>query len=285
MINIVWFLLVTFVVIIACSYSASLYKELTSLNYHHRLSLFAPNIFTISQKPDSKFLHRHVRIVDETAKRLNIFVLLIGVFCFTFLPNFIMTLLKNIIDTKQITLKPFNMVSSIINLINPTLNSAVLLALCVKSNDLILLKELSFDDDDDDSQNSADRDTNRAKRLKAIFVFLLCQAPFIKFLLNTSEKPKATYVDKHQPDDDEDEKNNANEDKETPHGDEFKQEEITDCNKFCRALRGDDIEHDSYSKMQSRQMINSNKNYYSSMNNIDEFYSKIGNRLGNNSNQ
>lgn len=261
-------------IVIAFSYSISLYKELTTLNYHHRLSLFAPNLFTISQKPDSRFLNRHVRIVDETAKRLNIFVLLIGVFCFTFLPNFIMTLLKNIVDTKQITLKPYNLIASIINLINPTLNSVVLLVLCIKSNDSILLKQLSFDEDDDDK--------NENKRFKAILVYLLCHAPFLKFLSsNNKSKTNDLYVNDEQENEDEE---NSGELKVKCSEEQDVEFIIKDCNTLCKAALHGDLEHESYNK-QSKSTTQSNKNYYSSMNNMNEFYSKVGNRLGNNVNQ
>ena len=97
-INIVWFLLITFVVVISFFYSCSLYRELSSLDYsHHRLSVFSSNNFTMNSRPNAKFFSRHLLIVNETSKRLIIFIALIIIFACTFMPNFVMTMLKNIL--------------------------------------------------------------------------------------------------------------------------------------------------------------------------------------------
>ena len=133
-----------------------------------------------------------------------------------------------------------------------------------------LLKELNFYDDDDSDSNE-DKEKNRIKRIKAVFIFLLCQAPFVKFLLDKKKNNKNYEIDE--------------ENHEKISNDEEAQQEITDCNNLCRVLQGEDIEKESSNynnyKLNNSIQVTSNKNYYSSMNNINEFYSKIGNRLGN----
>ena len=142
-INIVWFMVIMFIVIISFFYSCSLYKELSSLDYsHHRLSIFTANHFTMSAKPNASFLNRHLRIVGETSKRLVFFISLIVIFCLTFIPNFVMTMLKNVLDS-NVSLEPFNLIFSIWNQTNPTLNSINLLTLCILSRDSALNRDLT----------------------------------------------------------------------------------------------------------------------------------------------
>ena len=169
-INIVWFLLITFIVTISFFYSCSLYRELSSLDYsHHRLSIFTTNHFTMNSRPNAKFFSRHLRIVNETSKRLTIFIALIIIFTCTFVPNFILTMLKNIIDS-DISLKPFNMLSAILNQANPTLNSVVLLVLCIISNDSDLNKDLNRVNEEDESidENCDNNEVPFLKRLKSL---------------------------------------------------------------------------------------------------------------------
>lgn len=133
-INIVWFLLVAFVISISISYSISLYRELKSLgNEDNQLVLHTINASLMAVKPE--FIERHIKIVKDTTKRLFILVILIVIFCFTFLPNFITTVLKNTIDTNIFSLRPYDVIGSIISLSNSSLNSLVLLFLCIKSNE------------------------------------------------------------------------------------------------------------------------------------------------------
>jgi len=269
-INIVWFLLVSFVVTVACIYSASLYKELSTFNYHRRLSLFAPNLFTISQKPDSKFLGRHIHIIKTMSKRLNIFIFLIIVFCFTFLPNFIMTLLKNIIDNKEISLKPWNLLAAIINLLNPTFNSVVLLILCLYQNDSVLVKQLSFDADDADETNETDPQMKRMQ-LKHFFTHILSWTPF-----NSSKKENGNIHMKELKSYD---INNEiyNNDDETINNTNLFNDLLTDCKINVFKFQHED-EHQK--NRQENEFYNNDIKY--SLNNIEEFYSKVGNRLGNN---
>ena len=84
---------------------------------------------------NSELLKRHDKIVRETTKRLFILVCLVVVFLLTFLPNFITTVLKNTLNTQLVSLKPYNLISSIVNMSNSTLNATILLFLCLKSND------------------------------------------------------------------------------------------------------------------------------------------------------
>jgi len=253
------------------------------------LSLFAPNIFTISEKPDSKFLSRHVHIVDETTKRLNIFVFLIGVFCFTFLPNFIMTILKNVVDTNQITLKPYNLIASIINLINPTFNSIVLLTLACKSNDSILVKQLSFDESD----NYSEKNHGLVSRFKLMTFRVFGQSSCCLSLclnennqtnekhksnLDLSEEDERQYIDRSY----KEESKYKN-----PLEEQNELDLITEFNNLCSGVTvmcneetGFNETYSKTDKLKESQSI-SQKKYYSSLNNINEFYSKVGNRLGN----
>lgn len=63
-----------------------------------------------------------------------------------------MTVLKNALDEKStrtlFSLKPYNLISSIINLSNPTLNSIILLVLCVKTSDSFLTDYENYDIED-----------------------------------------------------------------------------------------------------------------------------------------
>jgi hypothetical protein len=132
-INIVWFLLILFILLIAFLYSCSLYRELNSMEYednNSELLSTTPSLLELN----ADLLQRHDKIVRETTKRLLILVCLIGVFLLTFMPNFIMTVLKNTLNTQKTSLRPYNLISSIINLSDATLNAIILLFLCIKSN-------------------------------------------------------------------------------------------------------------------------------------------------------
>jgi hypothetical protein len=263
-INIVWFLLISFVVTVACIYSASLYKELSTFNYHRRLSLFAPNLFTISQKPDSEFLGRHIHIIKTTSKRLNIFIFLIFVFCFTFLPNFIMTLLKNIIDNKEISLKPWNLIGAIVNLLNPMFNSVVLLILCLYQNDSVLAKQLSFDNDDEQEIDP----NERLNYMKRLFNPALKRNWFLNNKnnnVNKEEENSNIQMKELKPSD------ISNEIESVQNSNNLLNDILTDCNIKVFKLKNE-CQQDSQQEIESY-----NK---SSLNKIEEFYSKVGNRLG-----
>lgn len=250
-INIVWFLLITFVVTISFFYSCSLYRELSSLDYsHHRLSIFTTNHFTMNNRPNAKFFSRHLRIVNETSKRLTVFIALIIIFTCTFVPNFILTMLKNIIDS-DISLKPFNMISAILNQANPTLNSIVLLVLCIISNDTELNKDLNRVNEEEDSIDESNK------------------LPFLKRLQSLRSKFSQ-------------EEGDLNDSSESPAKNSLAtrlktmtQEEWTSTIKLdidCINCESDDKE------IKVKSMGNS----YSSAKDVKEFYSKIGSRLGRN---
>ena len=83
-------------------------------------------------------IERQIKIVKQTKKRLIILIMLIVIYCITFVPNFITTILKNTLYATSGSLHPFNLIFSILALSNPTLNSIVLLTLCIKSDDRYL---------------------------------------------------------------------------------------------------------------------------------------------------
>ena len=78
-------------------------------------------------------------------------------------------MIKNIIDS-DISLKPFNMLSAILNQANPTLNSIVLLVLCIISNDSDLNKDLNRVNEEDESidENCDNNEVPFLKRLKSL---------------------------------------------------------------------------------------------------------------------
>lgn len=73
--------------------------------------------------------------------------MLIVIYCITFVPNFITTILKNTLFATQGSLRPFNLIFSILALANPTLNSLVLLILCIRSDDNYL--NMRYENDDE----------------------------------------------------------------------------------------------------------------------------------------
>lgn len=87
---------------------------------------------------NSELIERQIKIVKQTKKRLVILIMLIVIYCVTFVPNFITTILKNTLYATSGSLRPFNLIFSILALANPTLNSLVLLTLCLKSDDRYL---------------------------------------------------------------------------------------------------------------------------------------------------
>lgn len=137
-INIVWFFLVSFIILIAFTYSISLYKELNRLdNEDNRFCLYTINASLMAVKSD--FIERQIKISKLTRKRLLILICLICVFSFCFVPNFVIAVLKNTLDEVNLSmLRPFGLIASILNLCNSSFNSFVLLVLCVKSNDTYL---------------------------------------------------------------------------------------------------------------------------------------------------
>jgi len=132
-INIVWFFLVLFVLFIGLSHSISLLKELNSLNSQdNRFTLYTVNASLMAFKADH--IERNIKIVKETTNRLFILMLLAVVFFLSFMPNFIMTILKNVLNTKTTHFQSFSILSSMINLSNATFNSIILFVLCKKSH-------------------------------------------------------------------------------------------------------------------------------------------------------
>ena len=132
-INIVWFFLVLFVILIAFSYSFSLYKELKKMDEDDN------RLYTL-QAIKADFIERQIKISKLTIKRLRILVYLLIVFCLCFVPNFVMVILKNVLTESKIHfLRSLSLISSIANLSNSSLNAVILLVLCLKSNDTYLM--------------------------------------------------------------------------------------------------------------------------------------------------
>jgi hypothetical protein len=290
-INIVWFFLVSFVLVISFSYSFSLYKELSSLDYkHHRLSLYAVNASFLSLDNNSNFLRRHIFIVEETSRRLIILISLIVVFCITFMPNFIMTLVKNTIDEKVQWLKQLHLICSIISLSNATLNSIILLILCIKSNNAYLRDDESDSDSSDSSKNK--------------LVRLLRMVKELKFKKQANEEDNRAELDRSE------QENNENENGEGGGGGggdgggddddddamiplkqrSNRDEESSSVKLVCN--EGEYIKLNSLpvppttSHQHNKQTTNasSSSNQQQTYSNVKEFYSKVGNRLGTNVN-
>ena len=254
-INSVWFALVMFIIFISFFYSCSLYNELGSLEYnHHRLSVFTTKDFTMSTMPNSKFLINHMLIVKETSRRLIIFIFLIVIFCLTFLPNFVMTMLKNVLDTSLYPLKPYILVGSIINLANPSLNSIVLLCLCIISNDSNMSQDMT-DENCDDETNAA-FDCNFFIRVLFRRSLKACHHRFKT--INSADNLSHSVN-----------KNNNNNNNNSHH----KISLITD---ECVCLKSIDSSN-KFSTNAPREMTSG----FSSPHSVKEFYSKVGNRLGN----
>jgi hypothetical protein len=278
-INIVWFFLVSFVLVISFSYSFSLYKELSSLDYkHHRLSLYAVNASFLSLDNNSNFLRRHIFIVEETSRRLIILISLIVVFCITFMPNFIMTLVKNTIDEKVQWLKQLHLICSIISLSNATLNSIILLILCIKSNNAYLKDDDSDSDSSDSSKNKFFRLLRMAKELK-----LKKQAKQNK----NAEIDRSELENNQNEDDDEGEQDVHNSSdvtiplRQRNNRDEESSSVKLVCNEGeCIKLNSLPLASSSLNK----QTANTSSNQQQAYSNVKEFYSKIGNRLGKNVN-
>lgn len=119
----------------------------------------------------SEIIERQIKIVKQTKKRLIILIMLIVIYCVTFVPNFITTILKNTLYAASGSLKPFNIIFSILALANPTLNSIVLLTLCLKSDDRYLnaTSPRSSVDHEDMDENVNDRELDEKGDLKGNF--------------------------------------------------------------------------------------------------------------------
>ena len=249
-INIVWFLLIAFVLLIAFSYSFSLYKELTSMEFNEDNSTTAALLNPSLVDFYSELLDRHLKIVKETTKRLFILVLLIVLFCLTFLPNFITTVLKNTINTNLISLNPYNLISSIINLSNSSLNSIVLLFLCVKSNDNYLTQYNLFENDIIINDEQIDRLNNAKHGYRSRFTNLIHRLLF---------KRDAPIANKSNAKSISDDSNNC----------------VVSCNDECIRLKSLGNSFNNKIKIENAHQATINPT------NIKEFYSKVGNRLGN----
>ncbi|CAF0871626.1 unnamed protein product [Brachionus calyciflorus] len=258
-INIVWFFLVSFVILIAFSYSISLYKELNNLDREdNRMCLYTINASLLALKSD--FIERQIKISKLTLKRLKILIYLLVLFCACFMPNFVTVILKNVLDEKNLELlKPFNLISSILNLANSSLNSIILLILCFKSNDTYLIN------------------VNRriSKRKKSL-------ANLLNKMFLSKRNGKETMIDEAEVP--------LNRPKSISNGIILNTDDnscILNCNDECIQLRSL-----STMKNSKKLILNAKNDNYEdrsrrSSNNtnviVKEFYSKIGNRLGNSS--
>ena len=275
-INITWFLLVAFILIIAFSYSISLYRELSSLldNGNGSESFFSTLPSRSHNSLENEIYDRHNRIVKETIKRLFILSLLIVVFCATFLPHFIATLLKNIIQTNTILLNPYNLISCIISLSNSSLNSIILLILCLKSKDTCLSNNF-YSIENDHYTSRKNRKEGRNMKLsfskiiqRIIYSRFSCRKRCLNENINLDDSNLNNKIVKN----------------------EMSITSILNCNEDCMQL--DAIK--SCSNITENKDANTKKNAIectSTTNqtsigsknptNVKEFYSKIGNRLGN----
>jgi hypothetical protein len=167
-INIVWFVLVAFILFIAITYSISMFVELGSLAYDkHRMALYAVNASVMAFSANDHFLKRHIQIVKETTKRLYIIFILLIIFCLTFMPNFVMIILKNTLSYEHlIKLKPFNLIASMINLSNGCFNSFILLFLCWKSKDKFLHENLTINEINNKSNDNISNENEDNTKIK-----------------------------------------------------------------------------------------------------------------------
>jgi hypothetical protein len=167
-INVVWFFLVMFVVLISFSYSCSLYKELRRIDHEdNRFALYTINASLMAFK--SELLERQIKIVQQTKKRLVILVMLIIIYCVTFVPNFTTTILKNtLFATRPMAIRPYNLIFSILALSNPMFNSIILLLLCVRSDDHYL-NELSLSESLADDGADVSLKGTKMNRLRSMF--------------------------------------------------------------------------------------------------------------------
>jgi hypothetical protein len=240
-INIVWFFLVLFVLFIGLSHSISLLKELNSLNLQdNRFTLYTVNASLMAFK--AEHIERNIKIVKETTNRLFILMLLALVFFLSFMPNFVMTILKNVLSTKTTYFQSFSILSSMINLSNATFNSIILFVLCKKSHY---------------SLRSAKSFRNGSKSIKE---------QLRQFLMSIILPNRFQTVLNQKHNDD----------------------EITEsCNPNSLIETCIDKVYDEHSftmlKCQSASSNNQHSHLSRNMETVKDFYSKIGNRLGNQS--
>jgi hypothetical protein len=240
-INIVWFFLVLFVLFIGLSHSISILKELNSLNLQdNRFTLYTVNASLMAFK--AEHIERNIKIVKETTNRLFILMLLALVFFLSFMPNFVMTILKNVLSTKTTYFQSFSILSSMINLSNATFNSIILFVLCKKSHY---------------SLRSAKSFRNGSKSIKE---------QLRQFLMSIILPNRFQTVLNQKHNDD----------------------EITEsCNPNSLIETCIDKVYDEHSftmlKCQSASSNNQHSHLSRNMETVKDFYSKIGNRLGNQS--
>jgi hypothetical protein len=271
-INITWFLLVAFILIIAFSYSISLYRELSSLldSGSTAESFFSALPSRSHNSLEDEIYDRHNMIVKETLKRLLILSLLIVVFCATFLPHFIATLLKNILQTNTILLNPYNLISCIISLSNSSINSIILLILCVKSKETCLSNIFYSNENNQYSLRKNE------KNMKARITKIIQRIIFSRFSCR-----KQCLNDKINLDN-----SNLN-NKTVENENEICTSSVLNCNEDCMQLnviKNCSNTADINFQKQVNNLTNpNNPTTVGSKNptNVKEFYSKIGNRLGN----
>ena len=178
------------------------------------------------------------------------------------MPNFVLTLLKNILPS-NISLKPYNMIGAILNQANPTLNSIVLLILCIISRDKNLNRDLNR------SESDPERDNSRKFKFQVL----------LKQIRTSNLREKMTTYSSA---------GCINEDEETTSQEnEVRCKSLMEEQEVC--LRGmvKDLtcingRVPEIIKSQSLERPKSVANSYACAEDVEEFYSKIGSRLGRN---
>jgi len=161
-------------------------------------------------------------------------------------------MLKNVLHV-NVSLKPFNLIAAILNQSNPTLNSIALLVLCLCLNDNILNKKLNFHANDTNSED---------------------QERFCLFVILRK------FFEKKQVYDNEDTNNDTKNDEEflTSHCTPFKAELTNNFKENeMSCISSFDILQERNSEEKPVKKI---KTHYICANDMSEFYSKIGSRLG-----
>ncbi|RNA42549.1 alpha-1A adrenergic receptor-like [Brachionus plicatilis] len=256
-INIVWFFLVSFVILIAFSYSISLYRELKKLDEEdNRMSLYTVNSGEQTFKAD--FLERQIKISQLTIKRLRILIYLLAVFCVCFVPNFVMVILKNVIEESKVSfLRPLSLLSSIANLSNSSLNAIILLILCLKSHDTYLMNI-----------------NKKLTKSQSVGSFLR------KMLVPGLRKKRAKQVDEAEIPLNRQRRLSLNGIILNPNTDDCSC--ISNCNEECIQLKSFTTGQRlcKYVSEKTDRYEDRSRRNSSNVVNVKEFYSKVGNRLG-----
>lgn len=257
-INIVWFFLVSFVILIAFSYSISLYKELKKLDEQDsRTSLYTVNSGILALKAD--FIERQIKISKLTIKRLKILIYLLIVFCLCFVPNFIMVILKNVLNESRLEfLRPISLLSSIANLSNSSLNAVILMILCLKSNDTYLM--------------NINKKLNKSRGVGSFLRRLIIPAGL--------RKKKTERIDEAEIPLNRQKRLSINGIILNPNTDDCSS--VLNCNEECLQLASFTTGQRLCRYINEKTVIYEEKSRRNSNNvlNVKEFYSKVGNRLG-----